>query len=296
MIHFDSCPVCNSSNIAEWKEIKDFSVSGKSFQICQCADCTVRFTQDIPIKSEIGLYYKSDTYISHTDSQKGLVNKLYHIVRNYTIKQKVSLIKEKSSKTFGKLFDVGCGTGSFLLAMKKEGWQVSGMEPDEKARNFSRSKGVLVFDADFMEKLEANSLDVITLWHVLEHIHDLHLYLEILNNALTNDGKLIIAVPNYLSYDANHYSKFWAAYDVPRHLYHFSPKSMEILMAKFGFELTNSRPMWFDSFYVSMLSEKYKNGSFLKALFVGLLSNFFSLFDKNRCSSLIYVFKPVPKV
>lgn len=296
MIHFDSCPVCNSANISIRNEIKDYAVSGKSFPICQCADCTFLFTQDIPSKSDISLYYQSDSYISHSDSKKGIVNKLYHIVRNYTIRQKVSLIKGKSSSKNGKLLDVGCGTGSFLDAMKKEGWDAIGMEPDEKARNFAKSKGLQIYDADYMEQLDVNAFDIVTLWHVLEHIHDLQSNLERFRNAITNDGKLIVAVPNHLSFDAKYYGKYWAAYDVPRHLYHFSPKSLEILMARFSFELVEVRPMWFDSFYVSMLSEKYKNGSFVKAFFIGMLSNLFSLWKKNRCSSLIYIFKPVSKV
>jgi 2-polyprenyl-3-methyl-5-hydroxy-6-metoxy-1,4-benzoquinol methylase len=291
-ITYPNCPACGSSSIQRVLVAKDYTVSGKEFEIWECGKCTLRFTQHVPPAEEIGPYYQSESYISHTDTRKGLVNRLYHVVRGITLKSKQRLIEKVTGKKSGQLLDVGAGTGAFLHHMRKQGWLVEGLEPDHSARTRAEQQYQLVLlPSDYLFKLEPASKDVITLWHVLEHVHRLQDYMEQLKKLLKPGGRLIIAVPNYTSGDAQQYGATWAAYDVPRHLYHFSPKAMKQLIQQHGLQLKAIRPMWFDSYYVSMLSEKYKTGkqSLVKGALAGAVSNGKALFNRERCSSLIYI-------
>jgi SAM-dependent methyltransferase len=234
-VHYTSCPVCRSRDINPLLTVTDYTVSNEEYIIWQCGSCTLRFTQDVPSEATIGPYYKSPDYISHTNTSKGLINKLYQTVRKYTLKQKSKFIAAQTGIIGGKLLDVGCGTGAFLDAMKKEGWEVLGLEPDSEARELARKLYRLtVFESSQLDQLPASGFDAITLWHVLEHVHDLHAYIDQLKNLLKPTGKLFIAVPNYRSLDAQVYRRDWAAYDVPRHLYHFTPRAMEALMKSHG--------------------------------------------------------------
>jgi len=291
-IHYSQCPVCAGRNINPLLTIKDHSVSGEEFVIWQCADCTLRFTQDPPNENNIAPFYKSPDYISHTNTDKGFINKAYQKVRNYTLQQKARLIIDETKVLTGNILDLGSGTGAFLNVMKNKGWQVKGIEPDEDARQLSKSLYSLNIEEPLvLNKLQDGSFDAITLWHVLEHVHQLHDYIEHLKRLLKPGGKLFIAVPNYQSRDSAIYRSYWAAYDVPRHLYHFSPKSIEHLMQKHGLKVEAKKPMWFDSFYISMLSSKYQSGktNFITAFINGLRSNFSALINNKRCSSLIYI-------
>jgi SAM-dependent methyltransferase len=292
MIHFQNCPVCNSKEIHEVLQVMDHTVSNEIFPVWHCQNCSLRFTQDVPLENEISRYYQSGDYISHSDIKKGVVNRLYHLVRSITIRQKKNLITRYTALNKGKILDVGCGTGSFLSTMQDESWEVIGLEPDEKARTLAIHKGLQVEPVNKLFDFEPSSFDAITLWHVLEHVHELHAYLDQLRLLLKKNGVLFIAVPNYTSSDAVHYQEGWAAYDVPRHLYHFSPASMKTLLSGHRLNMEAARPMWFDSFYVCMLSEKYKKGNIISAVFQGLLSNFLALWKKESCSSLIYIIKP----
>ena len=294
MIHYEHCPVCSGKQIKKVFAVKDYTVSGELFTLYSCNDCSFIFTQDIPSRDEIGPYYASQNYISHSNTQKGLINKLYHKVRKITLVSKRNMIIAETGIKKGSLLDVGCGTGAFLNEMKSAGWQITGLEPDETARkNALELFGIQPHPSDELFNLPAQSFDAITMWHVMEHVHELHEYTERLKELLKPGGRLLIAVPNYTSHDAGHYKEYWAAYDVPRHLYHFSPASMRVLMDQHGLEVTGTKPMWFDSYYVSMLSEQYKNGkgNIFRAFCVGALSNVKSLFNKERCSSVIYVMK-----
>jgi 2-polyprenyl-3-methyl-5-hydroxy-6-metoxy-1,4-benzoquinol methylase len=291
-IHYNSCPVCGFAAISNVLTVKDYTVSKKEFQVAECNNCSLRFTQDIPDFASITAYYKSENYISHTDSSKGLVNNLYKIVRKKTLKQKRGLIETITGKKSGNLLDFGSGTGAFLNEMKVNGWNHTGLEPDNDARKAARNLyGLELKDTKTLFELPAASFDVITLWHVLEHVHDLQGTVAQLKKLLAENGCLFIAVPNYTSLDAERYRQYWAAYDVPRHLYHFSPKAMDMLMKKHGAVIRDCKPMWFDSFYVSLLSSKYKNGKtrWLGSLWTGLRSNLKAMQDEKKCSSLIYV-------
>jgi len=292
LIHYKACPLCNSADIKAALAARDYTVSQKTFEIWECGDCTLRFTQDVPDADTIGPYYKSEDYISHTNTRKGLVNNLYHMVRKQTLSDKRRLLSSATRLKQGKMLDIGAGTGAFAAHMAENGWEVTGLEPDEAARAVALSQNNVRLQpmSDFYA-LTPDSYDAITLWHVLEHVHDLHAYIGQLARLLKREGRIFIAVPNYTSYDAAVYKGAWAAYDVPRHLYHFSPDAMEDLLTRHGLQLQVTRPMWYDSFYISMLSEKYRNGkgNVAKAFSMGLISDIKAFVDKSRCSSLIYV-------
>lgn len=292
MIVYDSCPNCGAKNIFFVFSAKDYTVSKESFEIWECKNCTQRFTQNIPDKEVIGRYYQSENYISHSDTSKGLINNLYHRVRKHTLVQKKKLIEKSTGKKSGNILDVGAGTGAFLQTMKMGNWKAKGIEPDETAREKAKELHGIELEkpGQFFEFIPA-SFDAITMWHVLEHIHDLHQYIIQLKRLLTPDGKLFIAVPNYTSADAKIYQEFWAAYDVPRHLYHFSPQAIKKLLNTHGLKVDKMKPMWYDSIYVSMLSEQYKTGKShpVKAFINGCYSNLNTLFDKTKCSSVIYI-------
>ncbi len=292
MIQYSHCPVCNDTKIRSVVSAVDYTVSEETFDIWHCANCTARFTQGVPEQDQIGRYYQSSEYISHSETKSGLVNKLYHFVRSITLTSKRKLILKETGLKKGHMLDLGCGTGAFLNEMKKAGWSTTGIEPDEQARkNALDLYDVNALTPEHFFSLPEQSFDAITMWHVLEHVHQLQEYVVQLKKILKPDGRLFIAVPNYTSYDAKKYEHFWAAYDVPRHLYHFSPESMRVLMQKHGLSIKKTLPMWFDSIYVSMLSEKYRGGNIFGAIITGALSNVVTLFKKERCSSLIYVIK-----
>ena len=295
-IHYNSCPVCNSKEINPLLTIKDFSVSQENFVLWQCSVCSLRFTQDVPNENNIAPYYKSPDYISHTNTDKGFINKTYQKVRNHTLQQKAQLIIGQTKVDRGSILDIGSGTGAFLNVMKEKGWQVKGVEPDEDARKLANKLYNLQVDEPAsLDNVPSSFFDAITLWHVLEHVHQLHDYVEQLKRLLKQKGRIFIAVPNYQSRDSGIYRSYWAAYDVPRHLYHFSPQSIKTLMQKHGLKIEVMKPMWFDSFYISMLSSKYKSGktNYIGAFISGLRSNIAALIDKERCSSIIYVISNV---
>ncbi|HEU4470080.1 MAG TPA: class I SAM-dependent methyltransferase [Flavisolibacter sp.] len=290
-VHYTHCPVCHSESINPLLTVKDHSVSGEDFVIWQCRDCTLRFTQDAPSEDEIGAYYQSADYISHSNTSKGLVNRLYQRVRNHTLNQKARLVMSHT-RPQGAILDLGAGIGAFLHTMKGKGWNTTGIEPDPGARAQAKSLfGLRLEETDALGSLRDGSFDAITLWHVLEHVHQLHSYIDKLRDLLKPGGKIFVAVPNYQSLDSAIYKLYWAAYDVPRHLYHFTPKSVQVLMEAHGLKLVSKKPMWFDSFYISLLSSKYMNGKtrWLGAGISGLRSNIRALGNTDACSSVIYI-------
>ncbi len=279
---------------------KDNTATNESFDLILDEELEMLITSPKPEKSKLSKYYESESYISHTDSSKTFIDKIYQIVKNYTIRKKVKLID--SLQTEGKsILDIGCGTGDFLAASKNDGWNVVGIEPNEKAKNFAIKKvntantKVSLFYKDIEALLKENSnqkFDVISMWHVLEHVYDLEEYISNLEKLLKPNGSLLIAVPNFNSFDAKYYGKFWAAYDVPRHLWHFSQKSIVKLFGKRNLKVVQTLPMKFDSYYVSLLSEKYKTGisNPVKAFRIGFQSNIKASTSKEY-SSLIYILK-----
>ena len=291
-ISYSQCPICKSERISYVLTASDHTVSNKVFEIWECNSCTLRFTQSVPDQGDIGAYYQSEDYISHTDTSKGLINSLYHKVRKRTLAGKRDLVTSFTTGKQGSILDIGAGTGAFLNTMLLANWEVTGIEPDTKAREIAMERyNIGLKPSEELFELPGQSFDVITLWHVLEHVHDLHGYINKLKELLKPSGKIFIAVPNYTSYDEKVYKEYWAAYDVPRHLYHFSPQSVRELLRLHELKLHSVKPMWFDSFYVSMLSDKNKTGSnnYIRAFLTGLTSNLKAVSNKERCSSLIYI-------
>ncbi len=289
------CPICNHSATTVILESQDYSLTQESFSVYQCMDCNFRFTGSIPSQDTIGRYYKFIEYISHTDVKNGWLNRLYHLVRSKTLAQKTNWVQSLFTGHKGHLLDIGAGTGAFVHAMFEKNWKVTGLEPDASTRDkaFENYK-IQLKSTDAIFDLPENEYEVITMWHVLEHVHELKPYIHQCYKSLKHNGRLIIAVPNFTSFDASFYKKFWAAYDLPRHLYHFSPTSMELLLQQYGFDIVTIKPMWFDSFYVSILSEKYKKSGklgLIRAAIIGSISNLIALMHPNKASSLIYEVK-----
>lgn len=282
-----NCAVCNAEEFKTFLELKDHMITKEGFTIVECKNCGFHFTNPIPEEEVIGQYYKSDEYISHSSSKKGVINFLYNVVRNHTLKQKVKWVKKAVDGR--RLLDIGSGTGHFLKAANDRGFKGYGLEPDVDARNFAHKEHhVRSCSQEELYSLETRSVDVITMWHVLEHVYHLNKDLGEMHRILDSGGKLFIAVPNMGSYDAKYYGKYWAAYDVPRHLYHFEKKDIENLLLNKGFELEQVLPMRFDSYYVSMLSEKYKKRFSLFGFVIGFISN--RKAKKHGYSSQVYVF------
>ena len=291
-INYTHCPSCGSQQIRPVLKVRDYTVSHKIFEIWECDACTLRFTQAIPPEDQIGPYYQAEDYISHTNTNKGIINRLYHLVRSFTLRSKRRLIQKVSSRNTGHLLDIGAGTGIFASFMKNSGWRVIGLEPEAATRQRAKTiNNIDLLGIDQLWELPAESFDVITMWHVLEHVHQLHEYLDRIHTLLKPGGVAIIAGPNYHSGDGDHYQEYWAAYDVPRHLYHFTATSMRTLFPKHQLKVKAILPMWFDSFYVALLSEQYKTGktSLVKGTWRGLQSNLGTLRNRERCSSLTFV-------
>lgn len=270
-------------------KVKDHSVSGETFELQHDENLDMLFTFPKPDAHQLPKYYESEDYISHTDGKRTLFEKTYQFIKNIALANKLKLINNCAPKK-GLLLDIGAGTGDFLLTAKNNGWNTIGFEPNSKAKEMAQKKGI-----NFTENtsdIQDHSFDVITMWHVLEHVLDLEIQIKELKRLVKKDGTIIIAVPNFNSFDAKYYNEFWAAFDTPRHLWHFSKTAIEKLFEKENVKLVSIKPMKFDSYYVSLLSEKYKTGkmNFLKAFLVGFHSNWYAKQNKEY-SSLIYILK-----
>ncbi|MFV8328157.1 class I SAM-dependent methyltransferase [Flavobacterium sp. ZS1P14] len=277
------------SNKKHFLTVKDYSVSKETFDLYHDEELDMLITYPQPSLENLGKYYESVDYISHTDSKRSLFEKAYHFVKNIALKNKLNLINSLQPSK-GSVLDIGAGTGDFLSVAKENGWHTIGVEPSDKAKIIAKHKGVSFVEET--SELQSYSFDVISMWHVLEHVPDLNEQLKELKRLLKPNGTLIIAVPNFKSFDAKYYGKFWAAYDVPIHFWHFSKKAIKMIFEKEQMKLIKILPMKFDSFYVSLLSEKYKTGkmNFIKAFFIGLQSNWEAASDFEY-SSHIYILK-----
>lgn len=288
------CPACGSGRIHKYVSAMNYYATGEAFDIYECDACGMRFTQNAPIESEAAQYYSSPDYISHTDIRKGLFNHMYHAVRTIMLRRKARLVMQALGSREGKLLDIGAGTGYFAREMKRRGFSVEAVEISPEARKVAeQNAGVVEKDVTALATFEAGSFDAITMWHVLEHVYDLPGEWQMLRRLLKNDGRLIIAVPNCGSLDARRYREYWAAYDVPRHLWHFNPHTMKLMAEQYGFSIMTIYPMPFDAYYISMLSEKYRGRKpyLLRGLAFGTYSWLKSRCNQCNSSSLIYVLK-----
>lgn len=289
-----NCPVCQGDQWTEQRSIKDHSISKEEFVVARCQGCGLHVTLNAPNEDSIGRYYQSDVYISHSDTSEGMMDKLYHRVRRSMLARKHKIVGQFTGKNQGQLLDIGSGTGYFPHFMQTKGWSVSGIEVDASTRELSKKRfGLEVYPQQRVYELPEHQYDAITMWHVLEHVSDISGYFSSIYQALKQDGILVIAVPNCGSWDAKKYGTEWAAWDVPRHLWHFQPGQIQQLANNFQFEVAKMLPMPMDAYYVSMLSEKYrgKGLSLLRGTMNGWWSNWQALGKVERSSSVIYILK-----
>jgi 2-polyprenyl-3-methyl-5-hydroxy-6-metoxy-1,4-benzoquinol methylase len=290
-LFIDKCPVCGSEDFGHHLSTTDYFLTGEEFDLEKCCNCGLIFTNPIIKPEHIGAYYASDKYYSHPVKSFSPVKLLYDLIKHKNVKSKLSIIHGFSEA--GNILDIGCGSGHFLQYAKKRGWKIFGLEPNTSAREYaSRLTGVEIKKPEEAKLLPKQGFDVITLWHVLEHIMNLEEQLKLICNLIRNDGYVFVALPNHESPDALKYGKYWAAWDVPRHLYHFNKATVQFLFAKHNFELSNVFPMYWDAYYVSLLSEKYAGNKIphMRAILAGYRSNR-SARPQNNYSSLIYCFK-----
>jgi 2-polyprenyl-3-methyl-5-hydroxy-6-metoxy-1,4-benzoquinol methylase len=285
------CPNCLSQDIRNHIICQDYVVSGESFAITRCANCGFLFTNPRPSLDNLHKYYESEQYKPHHNTKTSVFDLVYRFIRSYNFRYKHRIIKTHIPEP-GNVLDIGTGTGEFLNFLKKKNWTIEGVEPNHTARQSASALTSGPIHGDLKEIKPNRQYHLITLWHVLEHLPDLNDTLAFLKKAKAKKGRILIAVPNFLSYDANHYGEHWAGYDVPRHLYHFSPAVMKAFLKKHKLKIIEQRPLIFDAYYVSLLSEKYLTGNrnILKAFTVGKKSNNQAQKDGNY-SSLIYVVK-----
>lgn len=289
------CPLCRSGLFLNHFDATDHSVSKETFRLCKCSNCGLIFTNPRPDAESIGKYYEFDEYISHQDKSNNLTNVLYKQVRKITLKGKIDLLKQYSPEN-SEVLDYGCGTGYFLQTAQNKGYSTTGIEPNDKAREIASSFGLKI--SKNLDEIESSrKYDIITLFHVLEHVHGLRKTLKNLLSKLKKNGTLMIAVPNINSWDYQHYKNHWAALDVPRHLYHFNQKSLSFLAEEMKITIIDKKPMPFDSYYVSILSEKHlfpdqsTFKTYLKALKNGMKSNKWAKSNENNYSSILYILK-----
>jgi len=291
MVHHGTCPVCDSDRISHYLRCRDHFLTAEDFNLEKCSSCGFIFTQNHPDEDDSGRYYESDEYASHNDS-KGIPGILYNFSRNIMLRKKLRLIRKVTGLNTGKLLDIGSGSGHFLSGMKNAGWDTAGIEINEKARKRSALKfGLEVLEPHLISTFQQENFDCITLWHALEHFHDPFAYTKEIRRLLKPGGVCIVALPNSASYDALHYGAYWAAYDVPRHLWHFNSDTFRKFSTKAGLEITGIHSLPLDIFYISMLSEKYKGSQthFISGILKGGVFALRTLFNKNKSSSLVYL-------
>ena len=287
-----NCKYCGSENTETYLKVKDHFLTNEEFEIIECKNCKLLFTHPEPSPSEIGKYYKSEDYLSHNENKKGLIPLIYNIIKKRNIKYKLKTATKRAKGI--RLLDYGCGVGDFLLYAQKSGLEVCGCDINEDARRIASNKlNTTILTPEEVSTLPHSSFDIITMWHSLEHVSNTRDLIETLHDLLSPEGQLIIAVPNFKSYDAEYYKDKWAAYDVPRHLYHFYKESLETTL-KDKFNLKSIKPLKWDAFYISMMSEKYKHSKhqFINGILTGLKSNKAAK-KTGQYSSLIYIFTKI---
>lgn len=288
----EQCPLCRGNQFRHFLTCQDHTVTGEDFNIVECENCEFRFTNPRPSPDEIGQYYESDDYTPHQNASRGLIDTLYRWAQLYTLRSKHRLISSLVANPPGRLLDFGCGTGGFLNLCQSQGWDPHGLEPDAGAQAVAAEKyGLTVGDPEQIQDFPADHFDVITLWHVLEHVPHLSETVEQLKRTLAPTGTLVVAVPNCSSFDAHYYGEHWAAYDVPRHLYHFRPGDVRRLFGQRGMTVDDIRPMRLDAFYVSLLSEQYRGGWIVRAPFVALLSTLRAARHDHQYSAQLYLIR-----
>ena len=288
-----NCPLFEKKTVLKnYINVKDYSNTQEEFTIVSCETTNFLFTNPRPREKDISKYYDFEDYISHSNKKNDFISKLYQVVRSFSIKRKYKLISKLIRSK--KILDIGSGTGEFLGYMKIKRFDTYGVEIAKKARELSIKNHKLNVKSS-LSSLDETNFDIITMWHVLEHVYDLDGYMKRIKSLLNDKGIVIIAVPNHKCFDQKYYGKHWAGWDVPLHLWHFDKESMLKLSKKYGFKISSIHPLYFDSFYVSLLSSKYKYNSskLVQSFLIGLYSNLIAKFKTGEYSSLIYILKKI---
>ena len=287
----NKCPWCGSEKAQINLWLKDEFLSKEDFHICECLNCGLSYTMPRPNKEKIGEYYKSEEHYSHQENKKGFIPRLYESVKKVNLKHKYNLATQ--GLNVGKMLDIGCGVGDFLHTAEEHGWTCTGVEPSEDAKAIAKTKTKAnIINSEDMEKIPDATFDLITMWHVLEHVDDLKWQIEQLHRLTKTKGRIVIAVPNYKSYDAQSYKELWAAYDVPRHLSHFNKNVLTKIFKSKNLELVQTDKLIWDAYYISYMSEQYKQHKFplLKGAFRGCISNCKAR-HTNEWSSMVFIFE-----
>jgi SAM-dependent methyltransferase len=292
-IEITTCIVCGGNTLTTELHTKDWLVSHEDFEIKNCDNCGFRFTSNPPAAGDAGPYYETEEYVEHSDNKEGLTNTIYHYARKWMLKYKFSLVSKYAKGK--RLLDIGSGSGYFINHMKQWGYAVNGVEISDKAVAFCQTKfDITAYSPEqFIADEISGEFDVATMWHVFEHVYSYDEYFSMLHKKLAADGTLIIATPNHLCLEEKYYRKFWNGYDVPRHLWHFTPSTFTQFAEKRGFKLIKMRNLPLDPFYNCMISASYKKSiSLLPAtVFVGFLSFCNAIFSFNKSSSIVYILK-----
>jgi 2-polyprenyl-3-methyl-5-hydroxy-6-metoxy-1,4-benzoquinol methylase len=287
------CLICNSTEKKPFYQVSNRFNQKESFDLVKCPNCNFVYLSPRPTADAIGVYYEVEEYQPHQANARNAADVLYQRVRIWNNRYKRKTI-EKYKKN-GNILDYGCGTGEFLLEMNVSGWKTYGYEPLTKAANIARNHGLNILKS--LQNYQGGA-DIITLWHVLEHIHDARGIIKTLQQIMAPEAYLIIAVPNYQSFDAKIFKQNWVAFDAPRHLYHFTPETMTLFLESMNFQIVSYKTLYFDPWYNSLLSAKIeaKNKKFKlliqslsKSLIAATIANLQSFFIKKRSSSLIYI-------
>ena len=287
------CPVCGHSSFKHFLNVPDWLVSKEVFELQQCEQCQFVFTANAPLEKDAGPYYNSEEYVEHSDTSSGLIYSVYHVARRAMLHYKY--IKIKRLHAGKKLLDVGSGSGYFLNFMKKKGYNVTGVEISKKAVALCKKNfGIKAHSpSEFLEEKLDTDYDIISLWHVFEHVYSYDAYFELFSKSLNNNGYLILALPNCDSQDARMNKSYWGAYDTPRHIWHFTSKTIELFAMGRGFKMIKKHRMPLDPFFNVMVSDSYKDKfTFLPlTLLKGLYSYIISLLNIEKSSSIIYIFQ-----
>ena len=287
----NTCPWCGKPSQKSYLKLKDEFLTHEDFEIFECDHCHLLFTVPRPTPDKIGSYYLSDEYYSHQENKSGFIPRIYECVKSINLKHKVYLATEGMAN--GKLLDIGCGVGDFLIQVRQKQWEVVGIEPSDAAKAIAEHRlGFKPLDPSASRELGDASFDVVTMWHVLEHVDDLKTQVSELSRLLKSGGRLVLALPNYLSYDAEYYRDKWAAWDVPRHLNHFSPFAISTIFSETDLEIVDIQKLRWDAYYISFLSEKYLGHRLplVRGIIKGLKSNRLARVSGNY-SSLVYILK-----
>lgn len=268
--------------------VKDHLVSKETFHIVFDGGVGAWKTTPQPSQQELKAYYPKEGYLSHADKANGLKDRLYLWVKKRNIQTKLRWIGLNSEQS--KLLDFGAGNGAFALVAQAKGWRVYTQEFSEDVLLSLKEKGLKTVDVS----KQKDTYDAITLWHVFEHLPNPKAQLATFYNALAPGGSLVLALPNINAWDARHYGAQWAGYDVPRHLWHYNKAAIVELAKDTGFYLVNTHNMFWDAFYVSLLSEQYRHAkcSWINAVIKGSLSNLLGWRKKNTSALTFILQKP----